>query len=108
MTTTLLITCISAIASLTAAIASVIGALRRKKIEDLQMQLDKDKAEVLLLKNELYRVYINVSELLEIEKELSDELDIGKKTTRKGRLTDCYIQPKRVQRRIQELSNEFQ
>jgi len=40
MTTTLLITCISAIASLTAAIASVIGALRRKKIEDFQVQLE--------------------------------------------------------------------
>lgn len=54
MTTTLLITCISAIASLTAAIASVIGALRRKKIEDLQMQLDKDKAEVYRAQNETY------------------------------------------------------
>ena len=102
-----LLSCFTAIMSLIAAVASVISALRNKKIEDLQIKLGKEQSAVHSLKNELYRVYINVSELLEIEKELARELEINKPTTRKGRLTDRYIQPKRVQTRIMELSNEI-
>lgn len=108
MTATVLLTCISAVASMTAAIASVISALRGKKIEELQMQLEKEKTEVNSLKYELYKVYINVAELLKIEKELFDKLHISKKAARKGHYTDKYIQPKRVFTRIQDLSNEIQ
>lgn len=102
-----LLPCFTAVMSLTAAVASVISALRNNKIEDLQIKLAKEQSNVRSLKNELYRVYINVSELLDIENELASELDINKPTTRKGRLTDRYIQPMRVQTRIKELSNEI-
>ncbi len=103
-----LLSCFTAVMSLTAAVASVIAALRNKKIENLQIKLEKGKAEVNSLRNELRRVYVNVNELLAIEKELSDELGISKIMARKGHYTDSYIQPKHVQTRIQELSNEIQ
>lgn len=108
MTESTILSCFTAVMSLTAAVASVIAALRNKKIEELQIMLEKEQSIVHSLKNELYRVYINVSELLDIEKELASELDINKPTTRKGHFTDRYIQPKRVQTRILELSNEIQ
>lgn len=100
MDSVLTISCFTAASSLIAAVASVVGALRRKKIESLQLQIDKEKAKVFSLKKELYCVYLNVLELLEIEDELSRELDISKRTTRKGRNTDRYIQPKRVSQRM--------
>lgn len=102
----LILTIFTAVSSLTAAIASVVGSLRSKKIEELQIQLDKEKKKKQSAKNELYKVYLNVAELLEIEKELASELEINTRTTRKGHLTDRYIQPKRVQTRIQELELE--
>lgn len=102
----LILTIFTAVSSLTA-IASVVGSLRSKKIEELQqIQLDKEKKKKQSAKNELYKVYLNVAELLEIEKELASELEISTRTTRKGHLTDRYIQPKRVQTRIQELELE--
>lgn len=103
----LILTIFTAVSSLTAAIASVVGSLRNKKIEELQIQLDKEKSKKLSAKNELYRVYLNVSELLQIEDELAAELDVNKRTTRKGHSTDEYIQPKRVQKRIRELEQEL-
>ena len=103
----LILTIFTAVSSLTAAIASVVGSLRSKKIEELQIQLEKEKKKTQSTKNELYKVYLNVNELLQIEKELAAELDVSKKTTRNGHLTDKYIQPKRVQKRIQELEQEL-
>lgn len=102
----LILTVFTAVTSLAAAIASVVGSLRNKKIEELQIQLEKEKKKKQSIKNELYKVYLNVAELLEIEKELASELDVSTRTTRKGHLTDRYIQPKRVQTRIQELEME--
>ena len=97
----------TAITSAIGAIASVISSLRTKKIEELEIQLDKEKSKKISTMNELYKVYLNVSELLNIEKELSAELEVNKRTTRYGHTTDRYIQPKHVQTRINELEKEL-
>ena len=97
----------TAITSLIAAVASMIGAIQKRRIDSITIDLEKAKKNELSLKKELYKVYLNLNELLEIEKELSDELDIGKPTTRRNRLTDRHAQPKHVATRINELENEL-
>ena len=98
----------TALTSLCAAVASVIGATQKKKVENLSLDLDEAKQKLQSSQKELYKVYLNLNELLEIERDLSDELDVGKRTTRKGRMTDRYAQPKHVQTRILELEKELQ
>lgn len=98
----------TAITSLIAAIASMVGAFQKKRIDSLTLDLEKAKKNELSSKTELYNVYLNLNELLEIEKELSDELEIGKTTTRKNKLTNRYAQPKHVKTRIFELEKEIQ
>ena len=98
----------TALTSLCAAVASVIGATQKKKLENLSLDLDSTKQKVNNSQKELYKVYLNLKEFLDIEKDLSDELEIGKSTTRKGRLTDRYAQPKHVATRIAELERELQ
>lgn len=97
----------TALTSLIAAVASLVGALQKKKINALSLDLEKAKQKELSSKNELYKVYLNLKELLDIEKELAEELSIGKPTTRKGRLTDRYAQPKHVEKRITDLETEL-
>ena len=97
----------TAITSLIAAVASMIGAIQKRRIDSITIDLEKAKKNELSLKKELYKVYLNLNELLEIEKELSDELDIGKPTTRRNRLTDRHAQPKLVATRIIDLENEL-
>lgn len=105
---TLIIAAFTALTSLCAAVASVIGAMQNKRLEEVSLDLDSTKQRLLSSQKELYNVYRNLNELLEIEKDLSEELDVGKRTTRKGRLTDRYAQPKHVQTRIMELERELQ
>ena len=105
---TLMLAVFTALTSLCAAVASVIGALQNKKLEKVSLDLDSTKQRLSSSQKELYNVYRNLNELLEIEKDLSEELDVGKRTTRKGRLTDRYAQPKHVQTRIMELEQELQ
>ena len=100
---TLILGIFTAITSLVAAIASALGTSQKKRIEALSSELEKTNKKLNSARNELYRVYLNVSELLRIEKDLSDELEIGKKMARQGYQTDRYIQPKRVETRIKEL-----
>ena len=103
----LILAIFTALTSLCAAIASVIGATQKKKLEKLSLDFDSTKQKLLASQKELYNVYRNLKEFLEIEKDLSVELDVGKRTTRKGRMTDRYAQPKRVQTRIMELENKL-
>ena len=104
----MLLSIFTAITSLVAAIASMVGAFQKKRIDSLTLDLEKAKKNELSAKSELYNVYLNLKELLEIEKELSVELDIGKPTTRKNKLTNRYAQPKHVNNRIFELEKQIQ
>ena len=104
----MLLSIFTAITSLIAAIASMVGAFQKKRIDSLTLDLEKAKKNELSSKTELYNVYLNLNELLEIEKDLSGELEIGKTTTRKNKLTNRYAQPKHVKTRIFELEKEIQ
>lgn len=104
----LILAIFTALTSLCAAVASVIGATQKKKLENLSLDFDSTKQKFQVSQKELYNVYRNLNEFLEIEKDLSAELDVNKRTTRKGRLTDRYAQPKHVQKRIIELEKELQ
>ena len=97
----------TAASSFIAAVASFVGILRKSKLDDLSKQLEQTKKTGMQTKQELLKVYRNVGELLSIERDLSAELDVGKITVRKGYQTDEYIQPKRVRKRILELSEEL-
>lgn len=98
----------TALTSLIAAVASLVSAFQKKQINTLSLDLKKARQKELSSKTELYKVYLNLRELLDIEKELAEELAIGKPTTRKGRSTDRYAQPKHVERRITDLEIELQ
>lgn len=104
---TFILTIFTAVTSLIAAVSSLIGALQKKKIDHLSLELEKKNRKLISSKNELYKVYLNVNELLQIERDLTEELEIGKPTARKGYQTDRYIQPKHVQTRIAELEQEI-
>lgn len=97
---------ITAVTSLVAAITSLLSIFQNKRIEKLQADLAKAEKRNTQVTNELYKVYLNVRELLDIEKELSEELEKGKITIRRGHNTDRYIEPKRVANRIKELEQE--
>lgn len=98
----------TAVTSLIAAISSLYSIYQKRRIETLSLDLEKFKRKLISTKTELYRVYLNVNELLRIEENLSSELEIGKKTTRKGYNTNRYIQPKHVDSRIKELEIDIQ
>lgn len=104
---TFVLTIFTAVTSLIAAVSSLIGTLQKKKIDNLSLELEKTNRKLMSSKNELYKVYLNVNELLQIENDLTNELEIGKRTARKGYQTDRYIQPKHVQLRIAELEQEI-
>lgn len=104
----LILAVFTALTSLCAAVASVIGATQKKKLENLSLDLNSTKQKLQVSQKELYNVYRNLNELLDIEKDLSGELDVGKRTTRKGRMTDRYAQPKHVKKRIIDLEKELQ
>jgi len=106
-TITIILAFFTAITSLIAAISSVLGIYQKRRIETLSLKLEKANKLASSANNELYKVYLNVRELLKIEEDLSSELDIGKKTTRKGYNTDKYIQPKHVENRIKELEQKY-
>lgn len=104
----LLLAVFTAVTSLVAAISSLIGTFQKRRIETLSHELDKTNQKLHSTRNELYKVYLNVNELLQIEEDLISELEVGKITVRRGYQTDRYIQPKRVKTRIAELEQEIQ
>lgn len=53
--------------------------------------------------NELYRTYVNINELLQIEEGLTKKLGMSKVAVRKGFKTDRFVQPKHVKTRIADL-----
>lgn len=97
----------TAITSLIAAISSLCGVFQKRRIETLSLELEKSNKKLISTKNELYKVYLNVAELLRIENDLSNELEIGKRAVRKGYNTNRYIQPKHVETRIKELEHDI-
>ena len=97
----------TAITSLIAAIASLYGVFQKRRIETLSLELKASNRKLNNAKNELYKVYLNVAELLRIESELSKELEMGKITIRRGYNTNRYIQPKHVETRIKQLEIEI-
>ena len=98
---------LTVLASVVGAVTSVITNVNTRKLDDLQDRVEKEQAKIASLRKELLSVYKNVSELLEIEKELMTELDIGKRTSRLGHITDRHIQPKHVENRIRELEQDL-
>lgn len=66
-----------------------VPAKRRHKVEQLNL--------------ELLKMYKNAKVLLQIEKELSEQLKIGKNTVRKGHQLTRDLEPKRLENRIREL-----
>ena len=99
----IILTIFTSLCSLLAAIGSFIGICRKNKLDNITLELEKANNRTAKLQNELYNVYLNVDELLKIEENLSKELEIGKRTSRKGYQTNKYIEPKRVKNRIKEL-----
>ena len=73
------------------------NSIKRKKLEAL-----KNKNEKLRL--ELKELYLDVQQLLEIEKILSEELEVSKKIVRKPFNLSYRVEPKKVEKRIRELS----
>ena len=55
------------------------------------------------LRNELLRVYKNVKCLLDIEMDLTNQLNLNKQVVRKKYFFTKDIEPKRLERRIREL-----
>ena len=98
---------IGAGAAIMAAVTSRISVVRKKKMEALEDQVKSDEKKIANLRRELLSVYRNVSELLEIEKELNTELGINTPTSRKGHATDRHIQPKHVRTRIADLEQDL-
>jgi len=64
----------------------------------------KKQEQIDRLQKELLECYQNINSLLVIESDYLTEESIGKQTTRKGLYTTKIIEPKNVQRRIEELS----
>lgn len=98
---------IAAIASVLAAIASIIGVPRKWKIDRLSCDLESTKGNLSAVRNELYRAYINIDELLQIEADLTSKLGISKKSARQGHKTNRNIQPKYVKDRIEYLKQKI-
>ncbi|MGM9820154.1 MAG: hypothetical protein ACI3Z9_05030 [Candidatus Onthomorpha sp.] len=59
------------------------------------------------LEKELLEAYQNIRQLLEIEKELTDECDKGKITVRRPYNITTICQPKHVEKRISELTQKL-
>lgn len=97
---------IAAIASVLAAIASIIGVSRKRKIDRLSCDLEDAKGGLSAARNELYRAYVNINELLQIEEDLTSKLGISKISARQGHKTNRYIQPKYVKERIEYLKQK--
>lgn len=69
--------------------------------------LPKDrKNKIITLEKELLEAYKDIQQLLEIEKELSEECEKGKITVRRPYNISKNCQPKHVQSRIYELENK--
>ena len=101
METTVLIQLITAISTSLIALCGVFAAIywgyiprkRKVKMDSLQM--------------ELLECYQNIAGLLEIEAEYMEEESIGKKKARANVTLSKKVQPKHVETRIRELSEEL-
>mgnify|MGYP003290892200 CR=1 FL=1 len=67
----------------------------------------KKQLNVMLLEKELLEAYINIQQLLMIEKELSEECEKGKITVRRNYTIGKICQPKNVEKRIDELTRKL-
>ena len=103
----LILAVFTAITSFISAVYSLINSISSKKNDRLTAKYEDANEKIISLQKELYRVYKNVDQLLQIEENLSFELDYGKKTVRQGYDTDRYIQPKHVKTRIEQLELEI-
>ncbi len=63
--------------------------------------------KITALEEELLEAYMNIQQLLEIEKELTEECEKGKITVRKPYNITRICQPKHVEKRIYELNQKL-
>lgn len=98
---------LAALGGILATVASVLGIVRKRKLDTLAEDLAKSRARTRSLSKELMQVYMNVNELLDIEEKLSSQLGMSKKSVRPGHKTDRHIHPKHVSTRIEELRNQL-
>ncbi|MCQ2339973.1 MAG: hypothetical protein MJZ79_04225 [Paludibacteraceae bacterium] len=92
---------ITAISTMIIAIAGVLMAfffayIPRKKTQTIDS-----------LRKELLDCYQNIASLLIIEQDYMDEESIGKQSTRKGLYFSNKVQPKHVEKRIEQLQNNL-